>query len=120
MTLDDKETNLDRPGPDSESSISVEAGPNEKRSGENTGPHPGLTTTKNEDSSDRSPAELEDGKQQRRAHQEDDHDADDENGSGEGVLSRVASRVITKVTTKSSFNPGPPPNGGLQAWTAGT
>ncbi|KAK4140740.1 major facilitator superfamily domain-containing protein [Dichotomopilus funicola] len=113
-----KETDVHRPGPDSESSFWAETGPDEKRSGENTGPHPGLADTKNDDGSDLSPAELEDGKQQRHAHQTDDVDHDDETGDGDGVLSRVASRVITKVTTKSSFNPGPPPNGGLQAWTA--
>ncbi len=37
-------------------------------------------------------------------------------GNG-GVLSRVVSRVITRASTKSI--PGPPPDGGLQAWMAG-
>ena len=43
-------------------------------------------------------------------------DHPDGNGS---ILSRVASRVLTRPSTKSSWNPGPPPDGGLQAWLAG-
>ncbi len=39
--------------------------------------------------------------------------------AGGGVLSTVLSRVLTKASTKS-FQPGPPPDGGLKAWTAGT
>ncbi|SPQ25647.1 7388679f-c6f8-44c5-aeb9-d666007ae1df [Thermothielavioides terrestris] len=37
---------------------------------------------------------------------------------GNGLLSRAVSRVLTHASTKSSWNPGPPPDGGLQAWMA--
>lgn len=41
-------------------------------------------------------------------------------GAGEaGMLSRVLSRVLSHASTKSSWNPGPPPDGGLKAWMAG-
>jgi hypothetical protein len=36
---------------------------------------------------------------------------------GSGVFG-LADRVISRTTSKSSFNPGPPPDGGLRAWTA--
>ncbi|KAL2163840.1 hypothetical protein VTH06DRAFT_5899 [Thermothelomyces fergusii] len=39
-------------------------------------------------------------------------------GGGGGVASRALSHVLSRVSTKSSWNPGPPPDGGLQAWTA--
>ncbi|KAK4098529.1 MFS general substrate transporter [Parathielavia hyrcaniae] len=39
-------------------------------------------------------------------------------GTGNGVLSKAVSRVLTKASTKSSWNPGPPPDGGWQAWIA--
>ncbi|KAK4164652.1 major facilitator superfamily domain-containing protein [Cladorrhinum sp. PSN259] len=36
-----------------------------------------------------------------------------------GVLSRVVSRVLTRQSTKkSNWDPGPPPDGGVKAWTA--
>ncbi|KAK4223153.1 riboflavin transporter MCH5 [Podospora fimiseda] len=36
-----------------------------------------------------------------------------------GVLSRVVSRVLTcQSTKKSTWDPGPPPDGGIKAWTA--
>ncbi|KAK3314196.1 major facilitator superfamily domain-containing protein [Apodospora peruviana] len=38
-------------------------------------------------------------------------------GSGNG-LARVISRALSMTSTKSNFNPGPPPDGGLEAWTA--
>lgn len=38
---------------------------------------------------------------------------------GAGVLSRIAGRVLTRQSTKSSWNAGPPPDGGVKAWTAG-
>ncbi|KAK3319866.1 major facilitator superfamily domain-containing protein [Cercophora scortea] len=34
-----------------------------------------------------------------------------------GGLSKIISRVLTKTSTKSNWNPGPPPDGGLKAWT---
>ncbi|ROW07250.1 hypothetical protein VMCG_03796 [Cytospora schulzeri] len=46
-----------------------------------------------------------------------DGDGQDVEG-GHGVLSGVLGRVLSRTTTKSSWNPGPPPDGGLQAWTA--
>jgi hypothetical protein len=39
-------------------------------------------------------------------------------GGGGSVMSRVVSRVLTRGSTKS-WNPGPPPDGGVKAWTAG-
>lgn len=44
-------------------------------------------------------------------------DEDDRRGRGSGV-SGLADRVLSRTTSKSSFNPGPPPDGGLRAWTA--
>ncbi|KAK4184269.1 major facilitator superfamily domain-containing protein, partial [Podospora australis] len=36
-----------------------------------------------------------------------------------GVLSKVVSRVLTRQSTKkSNYDPGPPPDGGVKAWTA--
>lgn len=54
-----------------------------------------------------------------------DQDLQGEQGDGsvdageEGVLSRVFSRVLSHASTKSNWNPGPPPDGGLKAWMAG-
>lgn len=44
-------------------------------------------------------------------------DEEDRGGAGSGVLG-LAERVLSRTTSKSSFNPGPPPDGGLRAWTA--
>ncbi|KAL2263950.1 hypothetical protein VTK26DRAFT_4137 [Humicola hyalothermophila] len=44
--------------------------------------------------------------------------AGDRNTDGSGMLGKVVSRVLTRASTKSSWNPGPPPDGGLKAWTA--
>ncbi|KAG6357816.1 hypothetical protein INS49_013695 [Diaporthe citri] len=41
---------------------------------------------------------------------------EDRGGGGSGVLG-LAERVLSRTTSKSSFNPGPPPDGGLRAWT---
>lgn len=49
----------------------------------------------------------------------DDEDDDDPEEAGRGRLPRVVSRVLSRSTSKSSWNPGPPPDGGLKAWTAG-
>ncbi|KAK0713696.1 major facilitator superfamily domain-containing protein, partial [Lasiosphaeria miniovina] len=38
-------------------------------------------------------------------------------GAG-GGLSRIISRTLSRKTTRSSWNPAPPPDGGLQAWIA--
>lgn len=50
---------------------------------------------------------------------DDDHRAssahEDRSGGGGGVLG-LAERVLSRTTSKSSFNPGPPPDGGLRAW----
>lgn len=40
-------------------------------------------------------------------------------GGGGGGSGGVLDRVVSRVSTKSSWNPGPPPNGGVKAWTAG-
>lgn len=60
-------------------------------------------------------SDFEDG----GGHHEHGPDADDEDrgGRGGGVLG-LADRVLSRTTSKSSFNPGPPPDGGLKAWTA--
>ena len=42
---------------------------------------------------------------------------EDRGGRGIGVFG-LADRVLSRTTSKSSFNPGPPPDGGLRAWTA--
>ncbi|KUI56490.1 putative transporter MCH4 [Cytospora mali] len=43
-------------------------------------------------------------------------------GEGQAVennsLPGVVGRILSRTTTKSSWNPGPPPDGGLRAWTA--
>lgn len=36
-----------------------------------------------------------------------------------GGLAGMMERVVSRVSTKSSWNPGPPPDGGVRAWTAG-
>lgn len=36
-----------------------------------------------------------------------------------GGIAGVLERVVSRASTKSSWNPGPPPDGGLKAWTAG-
>lgn len=38
---------------------------------------------------------------------------------GRGGLAGVLDRAVSRVSTKSSWNPGPPPDGGGKAWTAG-
>ena len=44
-------------------------------------------------------------------------DEEDRSRRGSGVFGGVE-RAISRTTSKSSFNPGPPPDGGLKAWTA--
>lgn len=53
-------------------------------------------------------------------------DDDDDGGGGGGGAPRpsggivgVLDRVVSRASTKSSWNPGPPPDGGVKAWTAG-
>jgi hypothetical protein len=51
-----------------------------------------------------------------------DEDGDDsiegeEPAEPQGGLARVLSKVVSRSSTKS--NPGPPPDGGVKAWTAG-
>jgi hypothetical protein len=43
---------------------------------------------------------------------------EDRGGSGRTSLGGVFGRVPSRVTSKSSFNPGPPPDGGFKAWVA--
>lgn len=40
-------------------------------------------------------------------------------GGDGGVVAKVLSRVLTRASTKSHWDPGPPPDGGLKAWAAG-
>ncbi|KAK2610294.1 hypothetical protein N8I77_003740 [Diaporthe amygdali] len=42
----------------------------------------------------------------------------EDHGSRGSVVSGLAERVLSRTTSRSSFNPGPPPDGGLKAWTA--
>lgn len=49
-------------------------------------------------------------------------DGSDDEGDATRPSSRIADvldRVVSRVSTKSSWNPGPPPDGGMKAWTAG-
>ena len=48
-----------------------------------------------------------------------DGDSTQEPEEQRGGLGRVVGRVLSRSTTKSSWNPGPPPDGGVKAWTAG-
>lgn len=51
---------------------------------------------------------------------EDDDDDDDEDGdddSHDEETPGVISRVLSRITSKSSVDPGPPPDGGVVAWT---
>lgn len=43
---------------------------------------------------------------------------EDRVGRGSAVFGGLAERVLSRTTSKSSFNPGPPPDGGLRAWTS--
>lgn len=52
-----------------------------------------------------------------RGHADEEGTADDDDGRSRRRGS-FAERVISRTTSKSSFNPGPPPDGGLKAWTA--
>lgn len=36
-----------------------------------------------------------------------------------GGVARMVERVVSRASTKSSWNPGPPPDGGARAWMAG-
>lgn len=40
-------------------------------------------------------------------------------GGERSGLGGVLDRVVSRVSTKSSWNSGPPPDGGVKAWTAG-
>ncbi|KAL2129356.1 hypothetical protein VTI74DRAFT_7905 [Chaetomium olivicolor] len=96
-------------GPDTDSS-SLSGGVNaEKRSGEQTR-HP--STAPSDDETGR----KDQGPVSRQWTLQDAQDVRD--GAGNGVLSRVVSQVLTKPSTKSSWNPLPPPDGGMQAWIA--
>lgn len=39
--------------------------------------------------------------------------------SGREGIAGAIERVISRTSTKSNWNPGPPPDGGVKAWTAG-
>lgn len=58
-------------------------------------------------------AEDEGHNDARSDDEDDDHQHDDGVGGGGGVVGRVLSRI----TSKSSIDPGPPPDGGWLAWT---
>lgn len=50
----------------------------------------------------------------------DQHDSDDEAAPSEVLGDEqpgVVGRVLSRVTSRSSYDPGPPPDGGLVAWT---
>lgn len=77
------------------------------------------------------PATTTDGDKQEEKHGAapsmpgaDDYDELDGSASsslhdGATGLGRVASRVLSRATTRSGWNPGPPPDGGARAWLAG-
>ncbi|KAI3390936.1 hypothetical protein diail_8334 [Diaporthe ilicicola] len=44
--------------------------------------------------------------------------ADEETAGRASGVSGLAGRVLSRTASRSSFNPGPPPDGGLRAWTA--
>lgn len=50
--------------------------------------------------------------------QGDDNNGDDLPRPSGGIVG-VLERVVSRASTKSSWNPGPPPDGGVKAWTAG-
>lgn len=105
--MNDVEKGTGLPSPDKDS-LSLSDGLDlDKRSGEDTG----RTSTENSD--------IEAAENQQPASRQRTRDDVPNGGDDNGVLSRAISRVLTKASTKSSWNPGPPPDGGLQAWTAG-
>ncbi|KAK0724146.1 major facilitator superfamily transporter [Lasiosphaeris hirsuta] len=72
-----------------------------------------------EDIEKQSDAVVEEGVDE--SEHEDDSESKDSGASADpsphGGLSTILSRAISRTSTKS-VNPGPPPDGGLQAWTA--
>ncbi|KAL2144186.1 hypothetical protein VTI28DRAFT_9477 [Corynascus sepedonium] len=103
----DAEKGFPRPDGDTDtSSLSARMDP-EKRSGDD-GARPAST-----DASDSDPeGDHEDQPPTSRRRAAEDNDP------GNSAVTRTLSRVLTRASTKSSWNPGPPPDGGLQAWMA--
>lgn len=62
-------------------------------------------------------AELDDHVEHTEAGKESDEPRQSQGGRT-GVAG-VLERVISRTSTKSTWNPGPPPDGGVQAWMAG-
>ncbi|KAK4233605.1 major facilitator superfamily domain-containing protein [Achaetomium macrosporum] len=96
-------------GPDTDSSSLPGGVDAEKRSGEQTRQAPTAASDDDTGREDQRPIS-------RHPTQQDAQDGGD--SAGNGVLSRVLSRVLTRPSTKSSWNPPPPPDGGMQAWIA--
>lgn len=53
-----------------------------------------------------------------RTKLEDGEDDLEEAAGGHTGVMAVVDRVLSRVDTKSSLNPGPPPDGGLRAWAS--
>lgn len=63
--------------------------------------------------------DFEEGYESREGSGVEDREDEGREGGGRGGLGGVLDRVVSRVSTKSSWNPGPPPDGGVKAWTAG-
>lgn len=48
---------------------------------------------------------------------EDDDDDDDDDVNSDVRAQSAVGRVLSRITSKSSIDPGPPPDGGLKAWS---
>src|SRR4051794_12008173 len=96
----DAEKGLSRRGGETDtSSLSAGVDP-EKRSGEHARPASMGTSDLDPPGEDQLPPSRQ-------------QTAEDDTGDGNGVVSRTLTRVLSRVSTKSSWNPGPPPDGGL-------
>lgn len=51
--------------------------------------------------------------------EQDDSDSDEESSAGRSRTASIASRVLSRITTRSSVAPPPPPDGGFAAWMVG-
>lgn len=63
--------------------------------------------------------EREDGPKGEHEDESTEDAREEEEGSGQGGLAGIIERAASRVSTKSSWNPGPPPDGGIKAWMAG-
>lgn len=57
---------------------------------------------------------LEEGRENGVGHDDEDKDESEDN---DGPVGGVMGRVLSRITSKSSVDPGPPPDGGWVAWT---